>query len=535
MQPRIWFLPIVVLVLAAAEPRLAPGLDAIRATDLRADLTFLASDALQGRRSLDRGSEVAIQFIVAEFAKAGLKPVGNNFLQTVPLIEYRGDRDQTRILLQRGGKTITYTAADFSGGFPQDVTVRAPVVFAGYGITAPEFGYDDYAGLDARGKIVLIFDHEPQEGDPRSIFNGLGNTRHANTLVKTVNAQKHGAVGVLLASEPNRKHPSAQERIARVPGGAVRMRRLAPQALAESEVRIPLLTLFDAPAAELLTVTGKKPSELQASIDASLKSASTPLADSVVEMRIRLAEMRRGDSANVIGMLEGSDPKLRAETILFSAHYDHDGAWDGEIRPGADDNGSGTVGVMELARAFVRNSARPKRTLLFAIFAAEERGLLGSYYYAANPLRPLAATRAVINFDMIGRNEAPSRQTDGLIEISPDTSNELGLIGTINSPAYRAVVERENREVGLKLNYKWDHDAALNIFQRSDQFPFALHNIPAVWWFTGFHPDYHQSTDTVDKINFDKMVRILRLAYRAGWSFANEDTPAFLEKRRRHG
>jgi Zn-dependent M28 family amino/carboxypeptidase len=145
-------------------------------------------------------------------------------------------------------------------------------------------------------------------------------------------------------------------------------------------------------------------------------------------------------------------------------------------------------------------------------------------------LRPLAATRAVINFDMIGRNEAPSRQTDGLIEISTDTSNELGLIGTINSPAYRAVVERENREVGLKLNYKWDHDAALNIFQRSDQFPFALHNIPAVWWFTGFHPDYHQSTDTVDKINFDKMVRILRLAYRTGWSFANEDTPAFLEK-----
>lgn len=132
---------------------------------------------------------------------------------------------------------------------------------------------------------------------------------------------------------------------------------------------------------------------------------------------------------------------------------------------------------------------------------------------------------------MIGRNETPSTQTDGLISIAADTSNELNLIGTINSPDYRAAAERENQRVGLKLNYKWDDDAALNVFQRSDQFPFALHDIPAVWWFTGFHPDYHQPTDTVDRINFAKMEKIVRLAYLTGWSFADSaTTPRFVAR-----
>jgi peptidase M28-like protein/PA domain-containing protein len=520
------------LWLLLAAPCLLRGDDAgISRLNLQADLTFLASPALEGRRSLERGSEVAIQFLAAEFRKAGLEPVrGDSFLQTVPLIEYRTSRRDTRITLERAGahKSFAY-GTDFLGGSAREATVRAPVVFAGYGVTAPEFGYDDYAGLDVRGKIVLVFDHEPQENDAHSVFNGLGNTRHANTLVKTLNAQQHGAAGVLVAGEPNRKHPSAQERMTRVPGGADRMRRLAPQALAEDAAHIPMLTIGDALLAELLAPAGKKPAALQSAIDAKLQPASMPLADTVVDMRIRLEDWRRGDSANVIGMLPGSDPRMRGDTIIFSAHYDHDGTWDGTLRAGADDNGSGTVGVLELARAYARG-ARPRRTLVFAIFAAEERGLLGSYYYAAHPLRPLETTRAVLNFDMIGRNETPSKQTDGLIAIAPDTSNELNLIGTINSPAYRAAVERANRAVGLRLNYKWDQDAALNIIQRSDQFPFALHNIPAVWWFTGFHPDYHQSTDTVEKINFEKMVKILQLAYRTGMSFANEDVPAFVEK-----
>jgi len=515
------------------DARLAAGFNAIRAAHLRADLTFLASDALEGRMSLQRGSEVAIQFIAAEYAKAGLKPVsGDSYLQEMTLIEYRPDPREMRLTLRRGGTEQQYQyVTDFIGSFPHETTVSAPVVFAGYGITAPEFGYDDYAGLDARGKLVLVFDHEPQENDPKSVFNGLGNTRHANSRLKILNAQKHGAVGVLLVSEPNRKHPSNQERMARIPGGRERMARIPSQAIADGETRIPLLTVSDALAATLLAPTGKKPGELQSAIDAALKPASAPLTDTRVEIRIVNAESRRAVTANVIGVIEGSDPQLKQETIVFSGHYDHDGVRNGQTYHGADDNGSGTVGVIELARAFGLNPERPKRTLLFAVFAAEERGLLGSYYYTAHPLRPLETTRAVINFDMIGRNETPSTQTEGLVKIADDTSNELNLIGTINSPAYRATVERENGRVGLALNYKWDDDAALNIFQRSDQFPFALHDIPAVWWFTGFHPDYHQPTDTVEKINFTKMEKIVRLAYLTGWAFADgANVPRFLAK-----
>ena len=192
----------------------------IRVADLRADLTFLASDALEGRLSLERGSEAAIQFLAAEFAKAGLKPVnGESYLQPVPLVEYRVDRSETKFAYWRASErhAVTY-GGDFFGGSSVESDVRGAVVFAGYGITAPEFGYDDYAGLDARGKIVLIFDHEPQENNPNSIFNGLGNTRHANSLLKLLNAQQHGAVGVLVAGEPERKHPSNLERMARIPG-----------------------------------------------------------------------------------------------------------------------------------------------------------------------------------------------------------------------------------------------------------------------------------------------------------------------------
>jgi len=195
---------------------------------------------------------------------------------------------------------------------------------------------------------------------------------------------------------------------------------------------------------------------------------------------------------------------------------------------GADDNGSGTVGVVALARAFAANPAKPRRSILFVVFAAEERGLLGSYYLAQHPSRPLNRTRAMINFDMIGRDEAPSDQTNGLIDIPADTTNRLNLIGGLYSPSYRRVVEAQNRYVGLVLDDRFDHEAALNVFFRSDQFPFVLHNIPAFWWFTGFHPDYHHTTDTADKIDYVKMAKILRLAYLTAWQFGDGVTPTFI-------
>jgi Zn-dependent M28 family amino/carboxypeptidase len=196
-----------------------------------------------------------------------------------------------------------------------------------------------------------------------------------------------------------------------------------------------------------------------------------------------------------------------------------------QIWHGADDNASGTAGVIELARAFAENRDRPRRSILFVVFAGEERGLLGSYWMVEHPLRPLGTTRAMINFDMIGRDEEPSPQTDGLIDIPADTSNRLNLMGAPYSPDYDRIVRHENQLVDLQIDDRFDHEHVLNTLFRSDQFPFLLHNVPACWWFTGFHPDYHHITDTVEKIDFPKMQKILQLAYLVTWRFGQDPTP----------
>lgn len=508
---------------SAVPQRMGQGYGAITETDLRANLTFLAGDGLGGRLSLQPGDDAAAEWIAAEFAKAGLQPVASgSFLQSVPLIEFRADRVQSFVSLTRNGSAKKWKFPDAYGSFPKDVDITGAVVFAGFGITAPELKYDDYQGIDAYGKVVLIFDHEPQENDARSIFNGTGNTRYATTRVKVLNAQAHGAIGVLLVAEPNRKHPSNQERVARIGGASARAVPIPTQAIADDVLHTPSATISDAIAKDLIAAVAATPADLQTNIDRDLKPQSRELPGLEITLHFRNIFTRSGTTYNAVGLLEGSDPSLKAETILITAHHDHDGMSSDQIWHGADDNGSGTVGVVELAHAFLRNEAKPKRSILFAVFGAEERGLLGSFYMAAHPLRPLETTRAMINFDMIGRDETQSDQTNGLIEIPADTTNRLNLIGATYSPDYNRVVSELNRYVGLTLDYRFDHESALNIFFRSDQFPFVLHNIPAFWWFTGFHPDYHHPTDTADKIDYPKMVKILRLAYLSAWRFADD-------------
>ncbi len=521
------------------------GFAAIAQSDLKRDLIYLTSDELGGRLSLQPGDEMATQWIAAQFAKSGLKPVTGapGFLQPITLVEYRPDRAASTLSLTRAGKTVVWPKPYGGGAYKSAVDLNAPVVFAGYGITAPELGYDDYANVDVTGKIVLLFDHEPQEDDPKSIFNGTGNTRYATARVKLLNAQAHGAVAVLLVPEPNRKHLTNAERSAKIGSSVTRPVPLAAQAIQDDEIRIPAASIGDAAAVELFATSGTTPRAAQAAIDKDLRPQSQLLPDTMLALHLRNVSEKTGITENVIGLLQGSDPKLAAETILISAHHDHDGMADcadpahppvsvppdprpcPQIWHGADDNGSGTVGVVELARAFTANPAKPKRSILFVVFASEERGLLGSYYLAAHPVRPLATTRAQINFDMIGRDETASPQTDGLIEIPKDTTNRLNLIGALYSPDYDRTVKDANRAVGLTLDDRFDHDAVLNVFFRSDQFPFVLHDVPAFWWFTGFHPDYHHTTDTVDRIDFPKMQKILQLAYLSAWQFGTEPTP----------
>ncbi len=519
---------------AAVPARLADGYAAIDEKTLRADLTFLSSDAVQGRLSLQPGDDVAVQWVASEFAKAGLTPAfGSSYLQAVPLVEYRGDNAQSYVGLTRGGADTKWQFPEAYGSFKQDVDVSAELVFAGFGITAPELGYDDYEGIHADGRVVLVFDHEPQETDPASVFNGTGNTRYATTRVKALNAQAHGALAMLVVAEPNRKHPSNQERMARIGGSVTRKEPIPSQALADDQLRIPTAIVSDVVARELLARAGGAPAELQAAIDRTLAPQSRALPDTRVSVHFRNLFSHPGTTWNVGAELTGADPAVRGETILITGHHDHDGMSDGQVWHGADDDGSGTVGVVRLAHAFAANRQRPRRTMLFVVFAAEERGLLGSFHLAAHPVRPVDTVRAMLNFDMIGRNEEASDQTNGLLDIPADTTNRLNIIGAPYSPDYMRTVREQNRVVGLVLDGRFDRESALNVFFRSDQFPFVLKNVPAFWWFTGFHPDYHHTTDTADKINYVKMAKILRLAYLTAWQFGETaQPPRFVENPR---
>ncbi len=497
--------------------------------------------------SLQPGDDAAAKWVADEFGKAGLKPVAKDasgkasFLQGVPLIEYKPDASATLLRVTRkDGSKHEWRAPVVSGSFRENVDASGGLVYVGYGISAPELNYDDYAGVDARGKIVVLMEHEPQEDDPKSIFNGTGNTRYATSRVKLLNAQRHGAIAVLLMPEPNATHVPTSKRLANVFAG-VTAKRLTPiplQAIADDEVRIPLMTIPLSVADELFKDSGTTPKELQTGIDQDLKPRSREFAGTQVRLQTKNSSTHVGTTYNVVGLLPGSDPALAAETLIVSGHHDHNGSSEVEeqdgrrhvdIWHGADDNGSGTVGVVEMAHAFASNRMRPKRSILFVVFASEERGLLGSYYMAQHPLRPLATTRAMVNFDMIGRDEKSSAQTDGVIEIPADTSNRLNLIGTLYSPDFLHTVEHEDKYVGLILDDRFERDTALGIFFRSDQFPFILRDVPALWFFTGFHPDYHHVTDTVDKIDFAKMTKIVRLGYLSLFDIADENrTPRFV-------
>src|SRR5882757_6377998 len=296
--------------------RLQAGFNAIQESDLRTNLTFIAGDGLQGRMSLQPGDDASAEWVASEFAKAGLHPIANDaagkpcFLQAVPLVEYKPDTSATLLTLSRNGSEQQWHAPVISSSFRHDIDVSGGLVYVGYGITAPELNYDDYAGVDVHGKIVLLMEHEPQEDDPKSIFNGTGNTRYATTRVKLLNAQRHGAIAVLLMQEPNATHVPTSKRLANVLAG-VTTKRLTPiplQAIANDEVGIALMTIQPVVADELLQNSGATAKELQSSIDRDLKSHSREIAGVQLHLQTKNSSTRTATTYNAVGLLPGSDP-----------------------------------------------------------------------------------------------------------------------------------------------------------------------------------------------------------------------------------
>lgn len=490
----------IALVLALTPA--APARGQANRERLRADLEFLCSPPIEGRASLSRGADATAWFLAAEMRKIGLRPADGGFLQRFDVVPTRIDRDRSSIQVIRTAAEQTFAAGSVFLPEPaQPIDLTLEVAFAGYGITAPEFGYDDYAGLDVAGKAVLIFDHEPQESDPKSVFHGTGFTLHANLWTKTQNAERHGAAAVLVVTEPIHSHRSP----ARAPDRA----NAPPQALARSELRVPRFGVSADVAAALVGSTGPTLAEWQTVIDRAPAPSSRPLNGVKVRLRAVNHEATPQASWNVAGLFEGTDPALRDETILVTSHYDHLGVQNGKLYPGANDNASGVVAMLEVARLLAE---RPlPRSVLFVAFGSEEQLMLGSYHYVAHPLRPLKTTIAALNLDMIGRNEEHTPDSVGAYELTAGASDQLNLVGAVFSPDLEKVLAKEAPAAGLALSTKFDRDSSMRALFRCDHLPFLQKNIPAVWLFGGFHPGYHEPVDTVDRLDFDKLARVVNL------------------------
>jgi Zn-dependent M28 family amino/carboxypeptidase len=512
----------------------APGNESITQADLRADLFFLAGDAMRGRLTDTNENRATADYIRARFERAGLKPAaGTSYFHNYNLMTATlGEGSFLTIAPVAGG---VGAAREYKSGqefYPQRFSatgrVTGQVVFAGFGITAPKWNHDDYKGrLD--GKIVLVLDHEPGERDPKSPFEGVVTAEPAAAWRKALAAQEKGAAGILFVSDlHNHPDPANFEQAARNtwPAEPARIPNYTLAAWAD-RIRIPAAQISPALAETLVSGTGKTLAELGKLAEAAGGATSVGINGLQVELRTAVDRHIVPDR-NVLGLIEGSDPKLKDEWVLVTAHFDHDGVNGTQILNGADDNGSGTVALLEIADAYAlaaQQGQRPKRSVLFCAWNSEERGLLGAWAYTEFPPAPLANIAGVLNMDMIGRNEevqvGGGNRFNGLdVQTAESNANAVNMMGFARAPELAAVVDTANAGIGLDIKKRYDNNTS-NLVRRSDQWPFLQRGVPALGFMTGLHPDYHTMYDRPEKINYLKMEKIARLIHQASWNLAN--------------
>ena len=488
------------------------GIDAINADEMLSHVAYLASDEMKGRDTPSPELDDCANYIANYFRSVGLQYVSNSTdnYQYFSLLKTRLAGEQQFSLSIDGVETNYQIKDDFVPlHLAANRTVTAPVVFAGYGISAPEYKYNDYESIDAKGKIVLVFTSEPQEKDSASVFNGIKETDHSRLNDKVLNAIDHGAVGFIYVTNPNyrfRRPPNYWPSLMKnAPEDAI------PLTLGEKEEnKIVAVRIGKQLADDLMSATGKTMEEIHQAIDDDLTPRSLELPGVTASITTYL-ESDSFKTQNVVAFWEGSDPELKHEIVVIGGHYDHVGARDDTtIYNGADDNASGTAGVMAVAKAFASSEVRPRRSILFMCFAGEEKGLFGARYYAGtDPLFPIEKTIAMLNLDMIGRN---------------DTSAVI-IYGGTRSPDLKEAVTRANESFKLKLDFNDDSRVG-----GSDHAPFFRKNVPYLFFHTGLHDDYHKPTDTVEKIDSEKMAQIARVVFACAWQVANmEERPKLVE------
>ncbi|MFI5456130.1 MAG: M28 family peptidase [Isosphaerales bacterium] len=532
---------LVTVALPGAEPS-APRNDSIRQQDMKADLFFLAGDGFRGRLTATPENDLASQFIASRFQRMGLKRIGTDgtYFQPFRLATATVGPSNRLELLGDYGTLRFHSGQDF---FPLDFSASADVkgflAFAGHGISAPELGHDDYRDLNVRGMLVLVLDHEPGENDPKSPFDGVVMSEAATPLRKALVAQEKGAIGILFVADVN-NHPEPQnfEALARSawPEKPPRIERYTLQDWVE-RVRIPAAQVSVATARTLLGGVKSSLEELARASEKPSRSSAFHI-DGIVAALTTDVNRHVVPDRNVVAGFEGSDPALKDEWVVISCHHDHNGADGDRIFNGADDNGSGTVGMLEIAEAYAlagEAGHRPKRSILFASFNSEERGLLGSWAFVERPLVPLDRIVAVLNMDMVGRDEevpegGGSRFRGLPVQSAESNRNAVNLLGHSRSASLTQTIERANGCFGLTLKKVLDNNIS-NLLRRSDHWPFLQKGVPAVFFHTGLHPDYHTPQDRPDKVNYAKMERIVRLVHQASWDLARQpDRPRLKPK-----
>jgi hypothetical protein len=452
--------------------------------ELTSHVDYLASDALAGRRAGTPGAERAALYIVRALSEAGLEaaPGYPTYLQTFDFPVGVELGPENRLTVQHGSRigTSFQPGRDFlplAGSLADRVVL--PVVFAGYGISAPSIGWDDYAEVDVEGKVVLVLRLSPEGDKPASRFG-----RYVSDRYKAANARAHGARAILLVNGP------ATEEID----------KLIPFSVDEEpgSLGIVALSVTQGVARRIVATAGEDLSMWQQVINRANQPRSRPIENAVLNLRADLRPRMR-TTHNVIGVVPGRDPRLAREVVVVGAHYDGLGLGGpgslepvpGEVHNGADDNASGVSALLELAQFFAYPTNRPERTIAFVAFGAEEEGMLGSAWFVSNPPWPLGNVTAMVNMDMIGR-----------------LGEELTVYGVGSSASWPEVLDAANREIGAPIVEMEEG------YGPSDHVAFYLRQIPVLAFFTGVHADYHRATDDVEKLNLPGLYSVARLVRR---------------------
>lgn len=480
---------------------------AIDPDTLLGHIKFLASDDLKGRGDGTPELERAASYIAEQFKAAGLQPGGDNgaWFEPFEIVAGLTIGNGNRLTFHEGRDELSLDLGSYYplSATPNDNAARPsidlehlPVVFAGYGLSVPSLGYDDYAGIDVRGKAVLIFSHEPQEHDPGSRLDGDKPMPQTRLEAKASAARRNGARALFVVADPSHDHDD----------GEYNVFALAPSA---EEEGIPVVRIRRDQIKSLLDKWQLE--DLARAIDGDLVPRSRPLPGVTLDYVEHLTHNRR-TVRNVVGILPGNDPTRAQQDVVIGAHYDHVGlgGWysaapelTGQIHNGADDNASGTASVMEMARVAAQERKRFPRTVVFIAFAGEELGLLGSTHYTSHPAISLERTIAMINLDMVGRSR-------GGVDVSGADDPPLAAELT-------AAIDATKRD----LNVRHSGPGA----GRSDDASFLDHHVAAVNFFTGFHPDYHRPTDDWDKIDAPGTARVATLALELAARIAERGGP----------